>query len=122
MPSRPDPDLLVYAAMKGQRRYDVCLAPRDTTYSPHDAVYEACVEAVKVYLAEVKKNGVKLLSKRELQVLTLTTKGMTQKEIATQLHIGASTVKTHLCHIYAKLEVRDRASAVAKAMTLGILD
>ena len=47
-----DEDKLAYAAMQGQQRYSDCLAPRDTTYDPHEAVYEACVTAVKAYVAQ----------------------------------------------------------------------
>ena len=48
-----DEDKLSYAAVQGQIRFNECLAPRDTTYDPHDAAYEACVTAVKAYVAQV---------------------------------------------------------------------
>ncbi|MFA7499316.1 MAG: LuxR C-terminal-related transcriptional regulator, partial [Leucobacter sp.] len=38
-----------------------------------------------------------------------------------RLHIGESTVKTHLLHIFEKLEVSDRTRAVTRAMELGLL-
>lgn len=55
------------------------------------------------------------LSDRELEVLALVAKGLGNKEIAAELFIGEATVKTHLLHVYAKLEVSDRAAAVAAA-------
>ena len=61
------------------------------------------------------------LSVRELQVLRLVAEGATNREAAKQLFISEATVKTHLLHIYAKLEVRDRASAVAAGYQRGLL-
>ena len=55
------------------------------------------------------------LSQRELQVLRLVAGGATNREAARQLFISEATVKTHLLHLYDKLGVRDRASAVAEA-------
>jgi DNA-binding NarL/FixJ family response regulator len=61
------------------------------------------------------------LSARELQVLRLVAAGATNREAAKQLFISEATVKTHLLHIYAKLDVRDRASAVAAGYQRGLL-
>ncbi|ASR34535.1 DNA-binding response regulator [Prauserella marina] len=61
------------------------------------------------------------LSAREREVLALVARGNTNRETAAMLHLSEATVKTHLLHIYAKLEVPDRASAVASAYRLGIL-
>jgi DNA-binding NarL/FixJ family response regulator len=62
------------------------------------------------------------LSAREREVLTLVADGKTNREAAALLYISEATVKTHLLHIYAKLEVTDRASAVAAGYRRGILD
>ncbi|GAA3241090.1 response regulator transcription factor [Pseudonocardia petroleophila] len=61
------------------------------------------------------------LSARELQVLGFVAAGSTNRETARALFISEATVKTHLLHVYAKLEVRDRASAVAAAYRRGLL-
>ncbi|MEW2516794.1 response regulator transcription factor [Actinacidiphila alni] len=61
-------------------------------------------------------------TERELEVLRLVAAGSTNKEAAKQLFISEATVKTHLLHLYAKLGVRDRASAVAAAYKSGLLD
>lgn len=61
------------------------------------------------------------LSAREREVLSLIALGKTNREAAAQLHISEATVKTHLLHIYAKLDAPDRASAVATAYQRGIL-
>ncbi|MFA1537892.1 response regulator [Actinomadura monticuli] len=55
------------------------------------------------------------LSARELEVLRLVARGTGNREIAAELFISEATVKTHLTHIYAKLDVNDRAAAVATA-------
>ncbi|MER7406093.1 response regulator transcription factor [Streptomyces sp. NPDC000070] len=62
------------------------------------------------------------LSARELQVLEHVARGASNREIARGLFISEATVKTHLTHIYGKLDVRDRAAAVAAAYRRGILD
>jgi LuxR family maltose regulon positive regulatory protein len=61
------------------------------------------------------------LSPRELRVLELVAQGMTNSEIAAQLTVALSTVKTHINHICRKLCVTNRTSAAAKARRLGWL-
>ena len=61
------------------------------------------------------------LSQRELEILALVAAGTTNREIAGELFISEATVKTHLLHIYEKLEVPDRAAAVAEAFKRGLL-
>ncbi|WP_433433504.1 response regulator [Nonomuraea sp. CA-141351] len=61
------------------------------------------------------------LSPRELEVLSLISRGATNREVAKKLFITEATVKTHLLHIFAKLEVNDRAAAVAAAYETGLL-
>ncbi|MER5297761.1 response regulator transcription factor [Streptomyces pharetrae] len=61
------------------------------------------------------------LSAREREVLVLVARGTSNREIAAELFISEATVKTHLTHIYAKLGVKDRASAVAVGYDRGIL-
>jgi DNA-binding NarL/FixJ family response regulator len=61
------------------------------------------------------------LSQRELEVLSLVAQGKSNRESAQALFISEATVKTHLLHIYAKLDVNDRAAAVATAYNRGLL-
>jgi len=61
------------------------------------------------------------LSYREIEVLTLVSRGNSNRAIAKQLHISTATVKTHLIHIYGKLGVSDRTAAVTAALEKGIL-
>lgn len=60
------------------------------------------------------------LTPRELDVLALVAQGMTNGEIATQLFVSEATVKTHLAHIFTKLDLRDRAAAIIYAFDAGI--
>ncbi|GAP06690.1 two component transcriptional regulator, LuxR family [Anaerolinea thermolimosa] len=62
-----------------------------------------------------------LLTERELEILQMMASGASNKEIARGLSISSHTVKTHVSNIYQKLEVSDRAEAVAKALREGIL-
>ena len=55
-----------------------------------------------------------VLSPREVEVLQLMAKSSVNKEIATQLLIGESTVKTHIVHIFNKLGVKGRTEAVPR--------
>ncbi len=61
------------------------------------------------------------LSPREVEVLQLMAKSTVNKEIATELLIGESTVKTHIVHIFNKLGVKGRTEAVAEASRRGII-
>ncbi len=72
--------------------------------------------------AEVKAGlpGVHL-SKRETQVLTLLSQGLTQREISERLYLSVSSVKTHLGSIYTRLGVNNKVSAVQRAREVGIL-
>ena len=61
------------------------------------------------------------LSDREVEVLALIAKGASNKAIALSLHIGESTVKTHIQSIFHKLDVADRTEAVTEAVKKGIV-
>jgi DNA-binding NarL/FixJ family response regulator len=61
------------------------------------------------------------LSPREIEVLRLVGKGMTNADVGATLHISEATVKTHLLRVFNKLGVSDRTAAVTTAMELGML-
>jgi two-component system nitrate/nitrite response regulator NarL len=63
-----------------------------------------------------------VLSEREMQVLKGFARGLSIPQVAAELYIGASTVKTHTQRLYEKLGVSDRAAAVAEAMRRGLLE
>ncbi|MEI7988924.1 MAG: response regulator transcription factor [Chloroflexota bacterium] len=61
------------------------------------------------------------LTDRELQVLTLTGKGFTNKAIGAQLSISDRTVQNHLANIFGKLQAESRTEAVMRAVSLGLI-
>ena len=61
------------------------------------------------------------LSEREMDVLRLLAAGLTNKQIADQLFVSISTVKSHVHHISSKLDVSNRTQAVARARQLNLL-
>ncbi|RYY48176.1 MAG: response regulator transcription factor, partial [Chitinophagaceae bacterium] len=61
------------------------------------------------------------LSSRELEVLQLMATGHSNQEIADQLFLSLSTIKTHVSNLYFKMEVTRRTQAIDKAIRLGII-
>jgi ATP/maltotriose-dependent transcriptional regulator MalT len=62
------------------------------------------------------------LTAREREVLQLAAEGRSTREIAQDLFVSPGTVKTHFHHIYEKLGVGCRASAVAKCLRSGLIE
>jgi len=62
------------------------------------------------------------LKPREVEILHLMAQGRTNREMAQQLMVSVSTVKNHVQHIIAKLEVSDRTQAAVRAAELGLID
>lgn len=61
------------------------------------------------------------LSAREIEVLTLVAAGHSNTDVATALFLSETTVKSHLAHIFSKLDVSSRTAAVSAARAKGIL-
>lgn len=62
------------------------------------------------------------ISKREFEVLTLLSQGLSNQEIADKLFLSTNTIKTHTSNLFEKLEVQNRLQAIIKAKKIGILD
>jgi DNA-binding NarL/FixJ family response regulator len=60
------------------------------------------------------------LTRREAEVLALIGAGFTNREIAARLVVSEATVKTHINHLFAKIDARDRAAAVNYANLHGL--
>ena len=95
----PPEDL--FRAIRGTARGEVVLAP-----------------AVAARL--VRRSG-PLLTDREVEILGLLATGQSNRELAKRLFVSEATIKSHLSHIYTKLEVDTRAAAVARAIEQRII-
>jgi two-component system nitrate/nitrite response regulator NarL len=69
-----------------------------------------------------KEDDKPALTQREQEILHLIAAGKSLPEIAKELYLGLTTVKTHVQHLYEKLGVSDRAAAVASAMRRGLIE
>jgi LuxR family transcriptional regulator, maltose regulon positive regulatory protein len=69
----------------------------------------------------MRQEGLEPLTERELQILHLLEKGLTNREIASELVVTPGTVKLHTNHVYRKLSVNNRQAAVILARALGLL-
>jgi DNA-binding NarL/FixJ family response regulator len=114
----------------GARAYLLKDAPREELFRAIRTVYrgESLIQpvvATKVLdrFAELSRHAQapEILSEREVEVLKLMAQGAANKEIATQLSITNSTVKTHITSIFQKLNASDRTEAVTLAIKRGII-
>ncbi|HEX75344.1 MAG TPA: response regulator transcription factor [Dehalococcoidia bacterium] len=114
----------------GARAYLLKDAPREELFKAIRAVHQgesliqpAVASKVLERFAELSRqaHAPEVLSERELEVLKLMAKGAANKEIAAELSITESTVKTHITSIFQKLDVTDRTEAVTQALKKGII-
>src|SRR5262249_3150368 len=83
-------------------------------------------QLIERFAAEESRNpgawsSVGSLTERESEVLTLVARGLSNDEIADQLHLSVETAKTHVKTVYTKLGTRDRAQAVIAAYESGLV-
>ena len=72
-------------------------------------------------MAPATGSSLSVLTAREREVLTLIARGATNIEIAAQLVLSEGTVKTHVSHLFTKLDLRDRAAAIVFAFDTGLV-
>jgi DNA-binding NarL/FixJ family response regulator len=81
----------------------------------------ALAPAVAMRLMDRVRQPAATLSAREIEVLGLVAGGLSNQQIATRLFVSQATVKSHLAHIFSKLEADSRTAAVATAVRRGLL-
>jgi LuxR family maltose regulon positive regulatory protein len=107
------------------RFFQVALQEQLALTSP--AIMAALLERVAALNHQLERGGTAntpndpALSQREHEVLTMLADGLSSPEIARRMIIAVSTVKTHIKHIYRKLEVDNRYQAVKRAQELNII-
>jgi DNA-binding NarL/FixJ family response regulator len=62
-----------------------------------------------------------VLTGREIEILEHVARGLSNRELANELHLSEATVKSHLIHVFSKLDVADRTAAVTVALERGII-
>jgi len=96
----------------------------ETLKSKYSTLFiEANVEEYKNLITKIliSKPKVKLLSRREKEILFLISHGLNNRKIAKNLKIQDATIKTHLRRIRFKLHTENRAHSVAKALRQGVI-
>lgn len=113
----------IYQAVKaGARAYLSKNASREEIVAAIEAVIAGGTyfpERIVQWIAE--RDGRSSLSSREVEILEMVSRGLTNKEIAGALNISHFTVRNHLNHITAKLQVADRTEAATIALRQGII-
>jgi len=113
----------IYQAIKaGARGYLSKNAPREEIVAAIETVVDGGTffpERIGKWIEEREARS--SLSAREIEILEMVAKGLTNKEIAGALQISFYTVRNHVNHITAKLQVADRTEAATSAMRQGII-
>ena len=95
------------------------VAAGDSLLSP--SITRRLVEEFARRPVAAEPRGLDELTPRELDVLRLIARGLSNAEIATELFVEASTVKSHVASVLAKLDLRDRVQAVVAAYESGLV-
>jgi DNA-binding NarL/FixJ family response regulator len=121
-----DDDIVLKAVRGGAQGYILKNASRDEIIAAVRKVAAGGQSFHEVVVGALMRGNQRdalahLLTARELDVLRGVANGQTNKEVAALLYISADTVKGHLDAIYRKLDVSDRAHAVAVAIRSGLV-
>lgn len=129
-----DARIVVLTTYAGDERIHRALEAGASAYVLKDAETAVVLDAIRkvhaggVFIdptaaAELARHAISggTLSEREIEVLRLISRGKSNKEIAADLFVAESTIKTHVATIYEKLKVTDRTEAVVKAIRRGII-
>jgi LuxR family maltose regulon positive regulatory protein len=118
-----EPDALVYPFILSRARDLLERHPRDRT--SHATLLADLRDVLAGTPVQPRRRGLEMLpvglSESELRVLRYLPSNLSASEIAAELYISTSTVKTHMRHIYDKLDAHRRTEAVERARELGLL-
>jgi DNA-binding NarL/FixJ family response regulator len=110
---KDDPPEQLIAAIRTVAAGDALLSPAVTT---------RVIEQFTRIPRRTAPKELQELSARELEVLRLIARGLSNAEIGRELYISETTVKTHVTHILQKLDLRDRVQAVVLVYQAGLFD
>ena len=110
---KDDPPEQLLAAIRTIAQGDALLSP---------AVTKRVIEQFTRTSRATPPKALDELTERELDVFRLIARGLSNAEIAGELYISETTVKTHITHILQKLDLRDRVQAVVLAHEIGLHD
>ena len=110
---KDDPPEQLLAAIRTIAQGDALLSP---------AVTKRVIEQFTRTPRATPPKALDELTERELDVFRLIARGLSNAEIARELYISETTVKTHITHILQKLDLRDRVQAVVLAHEIGLHD
>jgi DNA-binding NarL/FixJ family response regulator len=110
---KDDPPEQLLAAIRTIAQGDALLSP---------AVTKRVIEQFTRTSRATPPKALDDLTERELDVFRLIARGLSNAEIARELYISDTTVKTHITHILQKLDLRDRVQAVVLAHEIGLHD
>ena len=86
-----------------------------------EVLIAAAAPAVEPFAPNTAQQAALGITARELEILTLIARGLSNREIATQLFVSENTVKTHCARTFAKLGAARRTQAVQRGKDLGLL-
>ncbi|MDI6892149.1 MAG: response regulator transcription factor [Actinomycetota bacterium] len=131
----PQTNVLILSAFDDEHEIREAIAAGASGYVLKDIAPEALIDAVRVVnggqsllqpavarkiisgsCTDVEKKIVPKLTRREMEVLKLMTRGFSNKEIADALFVGIKTIKTHVSHVLQKLGLSSRTQAVLYAI------
>jgi len=130
--SHPDLPVVVLSASESPRDIRAALARGASGFLTKSARGSALQHALEVVLAggvyapasarDAEPPLAAELTERQVEVLRLIARGLTNREIAEVLHITEQTAKSHVKHIYSALDVSNRTEAVMRMRELGLED
>lgn len=123
-----DDQMIRNGLQAGARGYLLKDAPREQLFhavrvakAGGSVLHPAIAAKLAGQLGKTPQPSAEALTEREHSILSLLAKGCSNKEIAHALELSENTVKTHVGHIYEKLQVSTRTEAVTAALKRGVL-